>query len=337
MHFAHPAILFGLALPALWLFLALRPERAGGLPLPTFRYLPGSADRSRRGRILLAMRAVALALLICALAGPRRPGEWIVDRRWGVDLMLALDLSGSMAAEDLAPNRYEAAKRVLADFVARVSDQRIGLVVFKARALTVSPLTTDAQVVSASVAGLDPDALAEDGTAIGDAVGTCLNRLAESKARHKIVVLLTDGENNSGQMSPLMAAAIARTRGVRIDTVAVGRSGGAPVPYVDAFGRKRYHQNRDGTVFMTRMDESTLARMAAWTGGNFFRATDTAALEATYARIARLTRSEVEQHRRRGVVDAAFLFLVPALLLLALELALALGPWRVLRARVGHA
>jgi len=193
--FLHPLWLAGLVLPAVWFLLAVRPA-PGGVPLPTFRFLPAAAKSPRRSIALLALRAIALALGIVALAGPRVQGEWKVDRRWGVDLVLALDLSGSMAAEDLAPNRLVAAKRVLADFVAKTGDQRLGLVVFKARALTICPLTTDTQVVAAALETVDSNTLAEDGTAIGDAVGTSLNRLADSKARTKRIVLLTDGENN---------------------------------------------------------------------------------------------------------------------------------------------
>lgn len=331
MTFAHPLWLLGLLLPAVWFLIALRAAPTG-VPLPTFRFLPAATRSPRRSVALLAMRAMALALVIVALAGPRRHGEWTVDRRWGVDLVLALDLSGSMAAEDLAPNRLEAAKRVLAEFIAHTGDQRLGLVVFKARALTICPLTTDTPVVASALEGVDSNTMTEDGTAIGDAVGTSLNRLAESKARTKRIVLLTDGENNSGSVTPLMAAAVARSRGVRIDTIAAGRPGGAPVPYVDAFGRKRYHQNRDGSVFLTKMDEKTLQRMAQWTGGMYFRASDAAGLAAAYTHIAKATRTEVEQHRQRGLVDVAAWFLIPALALLVAELVLANGRWRVLRA-----
>lgn len=332
MTFSHPWLLLGLAFPAVWLVIALRAGSAG-VPLPTFRFLPSGSRAGRRSAALLVMRALAMALVAVALAGPARQGEWTVDRRWGVDLVLALDLSGSMAAEDILPNRLEAAKRVLADFISRTGDQRLGLVVFKARSLTVCPLTTDTQVVAAALESVDPTTLSEDGTAIGDAIGTSLNRLADSKARIRRIVLLTDGENNSGSLSPLMAAAVARARGVRIDTIAAGRPGGAPVPYLDAFGRKRYHQNRDGSVFLTRMDEKTLQKMAQWTGGMYFRATDAAGLAAAYEQIARATRTEVERHRRRGLVDVGSWFLAPALALLFAEILLANGPWRVLRAR----
>jgi Ca-activated chloride channel family protein len=332
MTFAHPAILLGLALPLAWLIVALRPD-VGGVPLPTFAFLPGSRAPRRRKAALALLRSLALAALIVALAGPQRPGEWQVDRRWGVDLILALDFSGSMAAEDLAPNRYEAARRVLADFIKRTSDQRLGLVVFKARAFTICPLTTETPVVAAALESLDPLSMGEDGTAIGDAIGVALNRLRDSKAQSKRIILLTDGENNSGTLTPLIAAGIARSRKIRIDTVAAGRTEGAPVPYLDAFGRKRYHQNSDGSTFLTRMDEPTLRKIAAWTGGQFYRAEDAAALAGVYSQIANASRTQIEQHRQRGIVDISPWALLLALLLLIAEIALQNGPWRVLRVR----
>lgn len=336
MTIAHPLLLFLLPLPLVWAWFIVRKTRPG-LPLPTLRLLVPNPRRDPRPASLVWMRGIALVALLAALAGFQRPGAWVTDRQWAVDILLCLDLSGSMMAEDLMPNRMEAAKRVLGDFVAKMHDQRIGLVVFKARTLTIAPLTSDTSVVAAALKGVDTNTLPDDGTAIGDGLGTSLNRLADSKAHSRIIVLLTDGENNSGILDPTTAGAIAKSRGIKIDAIAVGSPAGAPVPYLDELGTKRYVQNRDGTPYLTKMDEGVLRRLAGVTGGLFFRASDVAGLEGAYAQIAKLTKTEVDRHRRREKQDLSPLFLVFSLFFLLLEGALANGPWRVLNVSRTHA
>lgn len=331
MSLVNPAWLLLLFIPATCLLLEFRPSRSG-IPLPTAKWLPNSA-RLQRGLILVnCLRASAWVLLILALAGPARPGEWVKSRQWAADIMVAFDLSGTMAAEDFPPNRLVAAKRILAQFVRRNADQRLGLVVYKARVLTLCPLTTDTDSVAAALESSGPHLISEDGTAIGDAIATCLNRFVDNHAPHKFIVLLTDGENNWGQISPLMAASIARQRGVRIMAVAVGNPSGAPVPIFNAGGEKRYVMNRDGSRFLTRVDEKLLQLLAALTHGVFFKAGDVAALEEAYRQIGNLTRSQGEHSRRRGWVDLSPLLLLGSVVLLAAEGLFRVCYWRVLSA-----
>ncbi|MBI6546313.1 MAG: VWA domain-containing protein [Cyanobacteria bacterium NC_groundwater_1444_Ag_S-0.65um_54_12] len=331
MTFDQPLWLLLVVLPAGWLVLAFRP-RARGLPLPTFELLADLGYRSRSAPLAI-LRATVLLLLILALARPQWVKEDLDKNKLAVDLLLALDISGSMAAEDLLPNRLEAAKRVLIDFVVRMSDQRIGLLVFKAYALTVCPLTGDTQVVATALKSIDTQTINEDGTAIGDAIGTGLNRLAKGGATSQLIVLLTDGENNSGTMSPLVAAQMARMRGVKITTIAVGKSKGAPVPLIDSFGFKRYVRNSDGSLFLTRVDETTLKQIAQLTDGLFFSAGDTVGLAAAYQQIASLTRSSVKNQRQPRSRDFTPGLWLGACCLLFLELLLAIGPCWVLSAQ----
>jgi len=289
-------------------------------------------------QILLGLRLLALAVLIVALARPQGEGRWIEEKRYGIDIMLALDISGSMRAEDFQPaNRIEAAKHVLKEFIARNAENRIGLVAFAGRSLTLCPLTTDTRTVSDLVDRISFDTVDQDGTAIGDGIGNCLYRLEDRSAKSRIIVLLSDGENNSGYLQPLDAARMAASRRVRIYTVAVGKPGGAPIPLVDAFGRRFYVRNRDGSLFLPQIDEATLARIAQVTGGRYFRATDTPALESAYREIASLERSEMPVQRHRIPTDLSGAWIAFGLLLLASEFALSTGLASILRGRVRHA
>lgn len=327
-------------LPVLaWLHLKRKPK---GLPLSTFGLLDADAGkRARRNRLLTtALRLGAIACLILALARPQAPGRWIEEKQLGIDLMLALDVSGSMRAEDFQPeNRLAAAKRVLKDFVQRNASNRIGLVAFAGRSVTLSPLTTDTPIVLQAIDQIRFGVAGQDGTAIGDGIGNSLYRLEDQSAKSRVIVLLSDGENNSGYLQPLQAAAMAKAKGVKIYTVAVGKPGGAPVPAVDSYGReildasgqKVYIRNRDGSLYLTTMDESALAAIAQLTGGRYFRATDTTGLEAAYAEIAKLERTEIPKERRQ-VPDERYPWpLGFGLALLAVELLVSRGNWLILQ------
>lgn len=338
MTFVQPAWLLLLGILPLELVLRSRRE-SQGLPLSTFRLLDKAADRRPQGlqRMLLALRLLALACLIVAMARPQGEGRWIEEKRFGIDIMLALDLSGSMRAEDFQPaNRLEAAKSVLKDFVAKNAENRIGLVGFAGRSLTLCPLTTDTAAVAEVLDRVGFDAVGQDGTAIGDGIGNCLYRLADRQARSRVIVLLSDGENNAGYLAPMDAAAMARARHVRIYTIAIGRPGGAPIPLLDSFGRKVYVRNRDGSLFLPRMNEEALAQLAQITGGKYFRATDTAALEAAYSDIAHLERSAIPVARHRVPRELYLGWLLAALTLIGAEVALLGGLGAILRG-VRHA
>lgn len=342
MSLASPLWLLALGIiPILaWLLLTRTPR---GLPLSTFSLLePESGQRARRNRLLtVGLRLGAIACVILALARPQAPGRWIEQKQLGIDIMLALDVSGSMRAEDFQPeNRLAAAKRVLKDFVARNSSNRIGLVAFAGRSVTLCPLTTDIPVVVQAVDRIRFGVAGQDGTAIGDGIGNSLYRLEDRSAKSRVIVLLSDGENNSGYLQPLQAASMAKAKGVKIYTVAVGKPGGAPVPAVDRDGReirdpltneKVFIRNRDGTLYVTAMDEAALERIATLTGGRYFRATDTAGLQAAYAEIAKLERTEIPTDRRRVPDDLYPWLLGLGLLLLATELSLTRGTWLVLQ------
>ncbi len=341
MTLASPGWLLLLAfIPLLaWLLLT---RKAKGLPLSTYGLLDAAdGERARRNRrLLIALRMGAIACIVLAIARPQAPGRWIEEKQLGIDLMLALDVSGSMRAEDFQPdNRLAAAKRVLNDFVQRNADNRIGLVAFAGRSITLCPLTTDTPVVQQAIDRIRFGVAGQDGTAIGDGIGNSLYRLEDRSAKSRVIVLLSDGENNSGYLQPLQAAAMAKAKGVKIYTIAVGKPGGAPVPAVDrsggelidAAGRKVYIRNRDGSLFLTAMDEMALERIAQLTGGRYFRATDTRGLQDAYAEIAKLERTEIPTERRQVPDDRYPWPLGLGLILVVAEILVSRGSWLVLQ------
>ena len=250
----------------------------------------------------------------------------------GIDVMLALDLSGSMRAEDFQPeNRLEVARRVLRDFVSRSPEHRIGLVAFAGRSVTLCPLTTDHAALLSTLDRVDFETVGQDGTAIGDGLGNALYRLGERGAKSRIIVMLSDGENNSGYLVPADATRMARARGVRVYTIAIGRPGGAPIPIIDEFGRKTYLRNRDGSLVVPRMDEAALKSIAERTGGRYFRATDPALLLQAYREIAHLERSRITVAGQQQREDRTAWPLAIALLLLLAETFFRVGPASVLR------
>src|SRR5438477_54089 len=220
--------------------------------------------RSRAGSILLKLRWLALALFILALARPQfGEGETKVTAS-GVDIVVAIDLSGSMSSEDFElkgerVNRLAIAKDVLQQFVAKRPNDRIGLIAFARDAYIAAPLTLDHDFLQQNLERLEIATRDKDGTAIGSALTAALNRLREIKSKSKIVILMTDGQNNAGKVPPLTAAEAAQTLGVKVYTIGVGRRGMAPMPYLDAFGRKRYAQQQ------VDIDETTLEQIAART------------------------------------------------------------------------
>ncbi len=252
----------------------------------------GVADAPKTVRYWLrhvpfALRIIVLALLIVALARPQGVEENARTNTEGIDIVLAIDVSGSMLARDFKPDRITAAKEVAGDFIADRTGDRLGLVVFAGEAFTQSPLTTD-QGTLQTLLGRIRSGLIEDGTAIGNGLATAINRLRESEAKSKVIILLTDGVNNRGEIAPLTAAEIAKAQGIRVYTIGVGTQGMAPYPAVDMFGNRTFVQQQ------VEIDEKTLREMAAHTGGSYFRATDKAKLKAIYDEINRLEKSKIE-------------------------------------------
>ena len=233
------------------------------------------------------LRAAAFALLVVALARPQDIEQNVSTNTEGIDIMLTIDVSGSMLARDFKPDRITAAKEVAGSFIADRYGDRIGLVAFAGEAFTQSPLTTDQSTLQTLLSRIR-SGLIEDGTAIGNGLATAINRLRESDAKSKVVILLTDGVNNRGEITPMTAAEIARAQNIRVYTIGVGTEGMAPYPAVDMFGNITYVKQK------VEIDEKTLTAMADMTGGKYFRATDNAKLKAIYDEINQLEKSRVE-------------------------------------------
>ncbi|HVP58333.1 MAG TPA: VWA domain-containing protein, partial [bacterium] len=288
MRFEHPLFFFALALlPLLYRF----GYKEGGRHAVAVAYSDLASLRGRfkigrgfRGR-LFALRVVTLVAIVVALARPQLERGYETIKSEGIDVMLGLDISGSMRAEDFKPrNRITVAKQVVADFVSRDTNDRIGLVAFASKSFTRCPLTLDHEVLKSLVETVDVGMI-EDGTAIGLALANCVARLAASDAKSKIIILLTDGINNRGEIDPPTGAALAKSAGIKVYTIGVGVEGGAPVPVIAPDGRKVYARNPDGSLYITVLDEAALRQIADATGGRYYRATDEQALDEIYKKI----------------------------------------------------
>ncbi len=292
---AFAAPLWLLLLTALPL-LAWRHHRRRGRGAVTVSRLPQRRGGRWRLHLPFWCRLLAFAVAVVALARPQLGYAWEESTTEGIDIQIALDISGSMGAEDFQPdNRLAVAKRVVRDFIARRPSDRIGLTVFGGTALTRAPLTTDRRMLDELVAAIDLSEVS-DGTAIGMALASAANRLKTSSARSRVVVLVTDGVNNAGEIDPASATALAEGLGLKVYTVGVGTRGRVPVPV----------QVRDpwsGRIETRRVqmevdvDEELLQEIAARTGGRFFRATDADALAAVFAEIDRLERTPLAVKR----------------------------------------
>jgi Ca-activated chloride channel family protein len=277
--------------------------------------------------LLPALFGAALALLIVALARPQRGlGEHRVVTE-GIDIVLVIDVSPSMGALDFEEggrelNRLDAAKRVADEFVRARRNDRIGLVAFGAYAYSIAPLTLDHGWLLTQIERLEEGELG-NATAIGDGLAAALNRLRDSKAKSRVAILLTDGVNNAGDITPDNAAVAAEALGVRVYTIGAGTDGIARIPVRDPFGNVRYIREQSD------VDEATLRRMAERTGGSFFRATDMQGLKRTFAEIDRMEKSEIEVEQYTRYEERFQPFVAAAILLLAIEQLLAL--WRLER------
>ncbi|MDP4205209.1 MAG: VWA domain-containing protein [Bacteroidota bacterium] len=264
--------------------------------------------------LLFVFRVFAIALIIVALARPQSSSSRHNVKTEGIDIVLALDVSSTMLAKDFNPDRIEAAKRVAIEFISGRPNDRIGLVIFSGQSFTQCPLTTDRSTVINLFKDIRSGVL-EDGTAIGNGLATAVARLKESQAASKVVLLLTDGENNMGEVPPLTAAEIAKTFGVRVYTIGVGSLGTAPYPFQTPYGIQ--FQNVE-----VKIDEGLLKQIAHMTGGQYYRATNNKKLVEIYQEIDRLEKSKIdisEVHRKYEVyhpyVLAAGLLLILSLLL----------------------
>ena len=328
--FAYPWMLLLLLLIPVIAWLKGRTGRQPAFLYSSVQLVKGiiGITRTSVGAILLKMRWLALACFIIALARPQLgEGEAKISAS-GIDIVVALDLSGSMAAEDFelegqSVNRLVIAKDVLKDFVRRRASDRIGLVAFAGRAYIAAPLTLDHEFLLQNLERLNIGNI-EDGTAIGSAISAAVNRLRELQAKSKIVVLMTDGQNNAGKIPPVTAAEAAEALGVRIYTIGVGTRGTARVPYVNVFGQRGYIDQE------VDIDEETLTAVAKATGGQYFRAENTAGLRKIYEEIDQLEKTEVEMNQYQRYQELFPWFVLAGLTLLLLEIILSNTVWRKL-------
>ncbi len=317
--FAYPVFYYGLILIPLMAAWYIWRGRKGTAPLTVsgFENLDDHLGSSRiwMRHLMAFLRMAVVALLIVVLARPQSSNQWEQVTSEGIDIVLCMDVSGSMRAMDFRPNRLEASKDVGIEFVNARANDRFGLVVFAGESFTQCPMTTDRAVVVNFLKDMDFGVI-EDGTAIGMGLATAINRVKDSKAKSKVIILLTDGVNNRGDVGPVTAAEIAAGFGIRVYTIGVGSKGNAPIQVQDMFGRT---VTRNMPV---EIDEEVLQEIAQTTGGTYFRATDNNKLREIYQEIDQMmkTKLDVKQYSRKK--EEYFPFLLAAMLILMLEVLL---------------
>ncbi len=318
MQFAHPIYLYLLLLliPLIvWYIVRLSKTQASFKLAST-----GAFKGMKRGlkvymrHLPFVLRLISLALIIIVIARPQSVNSWEETETQGIDIVMALDVSGSMLAQDLQPDRLEAAKKVASEFITDRQNDNIGLVIFAGESFTQCPLTTDHSVLL-NLLNEVQFGLIEDGTAIGLGLANSVNRLKDSDSQSRVVILLTDGTNNRGQIAPLTAADLARSYGIRVYTIGVGTKGMAPTPVQTPFGIRMQNMPVD-------IDEKTLTEIAAMTGGQYFRAEDTEGLRNIYDEIDEMEKYliSVQNVTRRQELFLPFALLAMGLIVLELLL-----------------
>ena len=315
IEFANPKLLWLLLLVPLsiiWYILRHKKQEAA----VNFSDLKGMVKLPKTWKaylrhLLFALKMAALALLIVALARPQSSSTNSTSNIEGIDIVMAMDVSGSMLARDLKPDRLTAAKNVASDFVKGRPGDRMGLVIFSGETFTQVPLTTDHGVMLNMLAEMK-NGLIEDGTAIGDGLATAISRLKDSEAISKVVILLTDGMNNAGSVDPYTAAEIAKLYGIRVYTIGVGTYGTAPYPVQTMFGTQMQQ-------IKVEIDEKLLSTIANSTGGKYFRANNNQKLDEIYQEIDKLERSKIEVTEFRRLHEEFYPLVAWAIALLLLE------------------
>ena len=329
MVFAHPWLLL---LLLLLLLLAWLKGRRGAPPAFVYSSVQlvramQNIHRSRFGGFLGSLRWLALALCIVALAQPRLTKSTTEIKASGVDIVVALDMSGSMISEDFEVrgervNRFNMARSVLKGFIDKRPNDRLGLVLFAAKAFIGTPLTLDHDFVQENLDRLEIGAIDQNSTAIGDGLGTAVNRLRDLKAKSKIVILMTDGQNNSGKLDPRLAAEAAASLKVKVYTVGIGMRGQAPMPARDMFGRKVYQ------MVPVDIDEDTLQKIADRTGGKYYRADNAEKFQQIYNEIDKLEKTEASVKKYTQFTELFPWFAAAGLAVLLMELVLAQTAFR---------
>ncbi len=327
VEFAYPAFLYALILLPFMVAWYVWRGRRGTAPM-TLAGFENIDERIGSSRIwlrhlLFVLRMIVVTLIIIVLARPQSSNQWEQVTTEGIDVVMCMDVSGSMRAMDFKPNRLEASKNVGIEFLNARENDQFGLVVFAGESFTQCPMTTDRAVVINFMKEIDFGVI-EDGTAIGMGLATAVNRIKESKAKSKVIILLTDGVNNRGDVGPVTAAEIAAGYGIRVYTIGVGSRGNAPIQVQDMFGRM---VTRNMPV---EIDEEVLKKIAETTDGTYFRATDNNKLREIYQEIDQLekTRLDVKQFSKKK--EEAFPFLMAAMLLLLLEIMLRYSVFRII-------
>jgi Ca-activated chloride channel family protein len=263
---------------------------------------------------LIVFRVLAIAFIVIAMARPQSSNKFQDTITEGIDIVMSLDISSSMLARDFEPDRLEAAKDVATQFITGRPEDKIGLVIFSGESFTQCPLTTDHAVLINLFKDIH-SGMIEDGTAIGLGLANAVNRLKDSEAKSRVVILLTDGDNNRGEIAPLTAAELAKSFGIRVYTIGIGTRGTAPYPVQTAFGISMRNMP-------VKFDESVLKEIAEMTGGQYFRATDNNKLKAIYAEIDQLEKSKIEVKQYSTKSEEFLLFAMLGALFLLLEIAL---------------
>lgn len=317
MEFASPKILWFLLLLLPLVGYYIYRTRQGGASVAvstteTVRRAPRTFRYYLR-HIPFVLRCAALSLIVVAIARPQSAEHYTNTTTEGIDIVLAVDVSTSMLAKDFIPDRLSVAKEVASEFISDRTGDRIGIVVFAGESFTQSPLTTDQSSLQ-TMLGRITSGVIEDGTAIGNGLATSINRLRESDSKSKVVILLTDGVNNRGEISPLTAAKIAKDMGIKVYTIGIGKRGTAPYPVFDERGREV-----DVVNMKVEIDEKMLRNIASQTGGEYFRATDKKTLEAIYEQINTLEKSRIEVENRTTLHEEYLVFVLWALAALLLE------------------
>ncbi len=298
----------------LWYFLKSKTNTAElkTSSLSGFENVKSSFKQYLR-HLLIVLRLIAISALIVVLMRPQSRSSFKDVKTQGIDIVMALDISGSMLAKDFKPDRIEAAKEVAQDFIDSRPNDRIGLVIFSGESFTQCPITSDHAVIKNLFAGIHTGMVA-DGTAIGNGLATAISRVKDSKSKSKVVILLTDGVNNQGSVAPLTAASIAKAFGVRVYTIGVGTTGKALSPvgiYPDGSYEYAYVD--------VNIDEKVLGEIASLTGGKYFRATDNEKLRATYSEIDRLEKTIFEEKNFTNKAEHFLPFAIIAAVLLLIE------------------
>jgi Ca-activated chloride channel family protein len=315
MTFHNPEYLFLLLLliPVVYWYFKEMHKSDASLQISSLQKLSSfpKSKKIKLRHIPFILRILSIALIILALARPQASNSWRTENTEGIDIMMSLDVSGTMLSKDLKPNRIEAAKAVASEFILSRPNDNIGLVVFAGESFTQCPLTTD-HAVLINLFNAVNFGIVEDGTAIGLGLANAVNRIKESKAKSKVIILLTDGSNNCGDIAPVTAAEIAKTFGIRIYTIGVGSYGLVDMPVMTPMGIQYQRQE-------SQFDEKSLQRIASMTGGKYFRATDNTKLRHIYQEIDKLEKTKISVHEYSKKSEQFFLFSMIAFVLLISE------------------